>query len=165
MSRQHMYASDPIAPAEWSGDVAVAAGLTNCAGSLGARPAGPEYRQCPEVVEVAIGGKVAGQVYHGDRRFDIVVRLPERLRTDIDGLERIPVPLAAGGYIPLGSIARVEIAPRPSQTPSPLPRYTPSRSSGGTTASAGDSDLNSNAAWKRGIRPLAAVPCLSRCGR
>ncbi|MEO8682115.1 MAG: CusA/CzcA family heavy metal efflux RND transporter, partial [Vicinamibacterales bacterium] len=34
-----------------------------------------------EVIEVAIGGKTSGQVYEGDRRFDIVVRLPEALRT------------------------------------------------------------------------------------
>jgi cobalt-zinc-cadmium resistance protein CzcA len=68
-----------------------------------------------EVVEIAIGGKVAGQVYDGDRRFDIVVRLPEPLRANIDGLERLPVPLPAGGYLPLGSVATIEIAPGPNQ--------------------------------------------------
>ncbi len=39
-----------------------------------------------EVVEIAVGGKEAGQVFEGDRRFDIVVRLPEHLRVDIDAL-------------------------------------------------------------------------------
>lgn len=80
-----------------------------------------------EVVEVAIGGRVAGQVYDGDRRFDIIVRLPENLRTDIEGLKRLPIPLAArrGGdvapasrserYIPLGSVAEFEIATGPNQ--------------------------------------------------
>lgn len=84
-----------------------------------------------EVIEVAIGGKSAGQVYDGDRRFDILVRLPERLRTDIEGLKRLPVPLPANGrnasagfvkaasqtssYIPLGSVAEFEIAPGPNQ--------------------------------------------------
>ena len=52
-----------------------------------------------EVVEVAVGGKQAGQVFEGDRRFDLLVRLPERLREDIDALKRLPVPLPAGGQI------------------------------------------------------------------
>ena len=83
-----------------------------------------------EVVEVAIGGKVAGQVFDGDRRFDIVVRLPEHLRTDLEGLERLPVPLPAARrtvrtdavpasgldrYIPLGSVATFQIATGPNQ--------------------------------------------------
>ncbi len=71
-----------------------------------------------EVVEVAIGGRTAGQVYDGDRRFDIVVRLPEVLRTDIEGLERLPIPLpdspGAGDYVPLGAIADLEIATGPN---------------------------------------------------
>ncbi|MGI8998750.1 MAG: efflux RND transporter permease subunit, partial [Candidatus Limnocylindria bacterium] len=37
-----------------------------------------------DVIEVAIGGKPVGQVFEGDRRFDIVVRLPEGLRTNVD---------------------------------------------------------------------------------
>ena len=84
-----------------------------------------------EVIEVAIGGKAVGQVYDGDRRFDILVRLPERLRTDIEGLKRLPIPLSPNrndapaevvrassrsqGYIPLGSVAEFEIAPGPNQ--------------------------------------------------
>jgi cobalt-zinc-cadmium resistance protein CzcA len=83
-----------------------------------------------EVVEVAVGGKPAGQVYEGDRRFDIVVRLPERLRTDLDALRRLPVPLpvtaitaASGGarvvngqgFVPLASVADLTIAPGPNQ--------------------------------------------------
>jgi len=71
-----------------------------------------------EVVEVAIGGRTAGQLYDGDRRFDIVVRLPEDLRTNIEGLGRLSVPLpeTPGGreYVPLGSIAKFEIATGPN---------------------------------------------------
>jgi len=71
-----------------------------------------------EVVEVAIGGRTAGQVYDGDRRFDIVVRLPEPLRTNIDGLRRLPVPLPATAgtrqYVPLESVATFEIATGPN---------------------------------------------------
>ncbi len=46
-----------------------------------------------QVVQVAIGGQPAGEIYEGDRRFEIVVRLPEHLRADIGAIERLPVPL------------------------------------------------------------------------
>ena len=76
-----------------------------------------------EVIEVAVGGKEAGQVFEGDRRFDLMVRLPERLREDMDAIKRLPVPLPAGtrgaegkaNYITLGEIARFELAPGPNQ--------------------------------------------------
>ncbi|MDA1077153.1 MAG: CusA/CzcA family heavy metal efflux RND transporter, partial [Proteobacteria bacterium] len=57
----------------------------------------------------ALNGMVAGQFYEGDRRLDIVVRLPERLRTDPDGLMNLPVPLHGGGFVPLGEIAHTEL--------------------------------------------------------
>ncbi|MEW6110779.1 MAG: CusA/CzcA family heavy metal efflux RND transporter [Thermodesulfobacteriota bacterium] len=50
-----------------------------------------------EVVAIAVGGRDAGLVFEGDRRFDIVVRLPERLRNDIAALESLPVPLPEEG--------------------------------------------------------------------
>ncbi|HJU40495.1 MAG TPA: efflux RND transporter permease subunit, partial [Tahibacter sp.] len=89
-----------------------------------------------EVVEIAVGGKQAGLVFEGDRRFDIVVRLPERLRLDLDALASLPVPLpqqatagadasrrpiaqAVAGtvfpYVPLSAVAELEIAPGPNQ--------------------------------------------------
>ena len=46
-----------------------------------------------EIVEMAVGGKTAGLVFEGDRRFDVVVRLPEDLRTDLDALRELPIPL------------------------------------------------------------------------
>jgi cobalt-zinc-cadmium resistance protein CzcA len=48
-----------------------------------------------QVVAAAVGGEVAGQLFEGDRRFDIVVRLPEALRTDTAALADLPVPLPA----------------------------------------------------------------------
>jgi cobalt-zinc-cadmium resistance protein CzcA len=82
-----------------------------------------------DVVEVAIGGRTAGQVFEGDRRFDIVVRLPEALRGDIDAMTRLPIPLPAdmqpaGGtsgltraprHVPLGAVASLDVAPGPNQ--------------------------------------------------
>jgi len=59
-----------------------------------------------DLVRTAIGGTVAGQLYEGDRRVDVVVRLPERLRENPDGLTDLPVPLPRGGYVPLGELVR-----------------------------------------------------------
>ncbi|MGK0342892.1 MAG: cobalt-zinc-cadmium resistance protein CzcA [Candidatus Azotimanducaceae bacterium] len=60
-------------------------------------------------VATAVGGSVAGQLYEGDRRVDIVVRLPELLRSDPDALLSLPVPLNRGGFVPLGELAQTEL--------------------------------------------------------
>ena len=61
------------------------------------------------LLSMALGGTVVGQLYEGDRRVDIVVRLPERLRTNPDGLSNFPVPLNGGGFVPLGELAHTEL--------------------------------------------------------
>lgn len=72
-----------------------------------------------DVVQVAMGGREAGQVFEGDRRFDLVVRLPEKLRTDIKSLEMLPIPLPNAeqdgadetpDYVPLKEVADLDIA-------------------------------------------------------
>jgi cobalt-zinc-cadmium resistance protein CzcA len=74
-----------------------------------------------ETIATAVGGKQAGTMFEGDRRFDIVVRLPEVMRNDLDALARLPVPLPRGGgagavnFIPLGEVATFSIAPGPNQ--------------------------------------------------
>jgi cobalt-zinc-cadmium resistance protein CzcA len=91
-----------------------------------------------EVVEVALGGKAVGQVFEGDRRFDLVVRLPEQLRVAQDSIERLPIALPeraeqerndrpslvraapsamppARSFIPLSAVADVTIASGPNQ--------------------------------------------------
>ncbi len=86
-----------------------------------------------EVIEIAIGGKEAGQIFEGDRRFAILVRLPEKLRTDLEALKRLPIPLpqravnltriayqpkssvATADTIPLGELAEFTLAPGPNQ--------------------------------------------------
>ncbi len=68
-----------------------------------------------EVVAAATGGEDAGLVFEGDRRFSIVVRLPEELRSDLRTLERLPIPLPRGGYVPLGEVATVKLAPGANQ--------------------------------------------------
>ncbi len=81
----------------------------------------------------AVGGEVAGQLFEGDRRFDIVVRLPERLRQDPAALEDLPIPLPgdaaghdesslAGSWsagtprtVPLREVAKIETLLGPNQ--------------------------------------------------
>ncbi|SDT03689.1 MULTISPECIES: efflux RND transporter permease subunit [Halopseudomonas] len=67
------------------------------------------------LVATGIGGENAGLIYEGDRRFELVVRLPEIVRQDIDSLASLPVPLPDGGYVPLSEVAELEIAPAPNQ--------------------------------------------------
>lgn len=65
--------------------------------------------QLQQQLALAMGGEVAGKFYQGDRRFDIVVRLPEDLRTDTDNLHLLPVHLPQGGYVPLQEVANIEL--------------------------------------------------------
>lgn len=68
-----------------------------------------------EVLASATGGHDAGQIFEGDRRFELVVRLPEAMRNDLRALERLPVRLPEGGYVPLGEVATLKLAPGPNQ--------------------------------------------------
>ena len=85
------------------------------------------------VIEAALGGKQVGEIYEGDRRFPLIVRLPEVLRGDMDEWRKIPVriPTGDGGepmfhsvmaggsdmpdFVPLGELAEIEIGPGPNQ--------------------------------------------------
>ena len=73
-------------------------------------------------VAAAVGGQKAGTLFQGDRRFDIVVRLPDELRSDIEAIKRLPIalpapaagasaPLAAAPYVPLAELATIDVAP------------------------------------------------------
>ncbi|HEY1181545.1 MAG TPA: CusA/CzcA family heavy metal efflux RND transporter [Rhodocyclaceae bacterium] len=85
-----------------------------------------------ETVATAIGGTVAGQLFEGDRRFDLVVRLPEALRQDPAVLADLPIPLPtsreidessraaawqSGGprTVPLREVASIELQRGPNQ--------------------------------------------------
>ena len=92
-----------------------------------------------EVVATALAGAVAGQVFEGDRRFDLIVRLSEELRGDLHALGQLPVPLPVAhdqneahtgavafasladprtpgaAVVPLREVATLEIAPGPNQ--------------------------------------------------
>jgi cobalt-zinc-cadmium resistance protein CzcA len=67
----------------------------------------------------ALGGTVAGVIFEGDRRFELQVRLPEHLRSDVRRLEQLPVPTPAvgegPGYVPLAEVASIEKTEAPNQ--------------------------------------------------
>lgn len=68
-----------------------------------------------DIVAAATGGEEAGLIFDGDRRFTIVVRVTERIRNDLSALERLPIPLPQGGYVPLNEVATLNLAPGPNQ--------------------------------------------------
>ena len=71
-----------------------------------------------QVVSASIGGVVAGQVFEGDRRFDVVVRLPETLRQDTDAIGRLRIPVPGSGgtaFVPLEEIATIAVETGPNQ--------------------------------------------------
>ncbi|PUE19970.1 CusA/CzcA family heavy metal efflux RND transporter [Limnohabitans sp. MMS-10A-192] len=76
-----------------------------------------------DAVATAIGGREAGTLFEGDRRFDILVRLPESLRNDLESMKRLPIPLPRGSggvegrtnFIQLAEVASFELAPGPNQ--------------------------------------------------
>lgn len=81
---------------------------------------GLSLQEVQDAVAVAVGGRDAGTLFQGDRRFSIVVRLPETLRGDIDAIKQLPIALPARdgdvvSQIPLGSIATLETTVGPNQ--------------------------------------------------
>ena len=76
-----------------------------------------------DTIAVAVGGRQAGTLYEGDRRFDMVVRLSDAMRKDIDGLSTllipVPAPLNAAanqiGFIALKDVASLDLVLGPNQ--------------------------------------------------
>lgn len=74
-----------------------------------------------EALSIAVGGREAGLVFQGDRRFDILVRLPDAARGNLEAIKRIPIRLPAAdgaarpAYVQLGDVAALDIAPGPNQ--------------------------------------------------
>ena len=71
-----------------------------------------------ETVATAVGGEVSGQLFEGDRRFDIVVRLPEDLRQDPAALADLPIPL--GGSSNADESSRIGNGPAGAPNTVPL---------------------------------------------
>jgi cobalt-zinc-cadmium resistance protein CzcA len=75
---------------------------------------GLDVADVQDVVGTAIGGATVGEVFEGDRRFPLVVRLPESSRNDPATLAALPVPLPNGGYVPLRELATIEVIEGPN---------------------------------------------------
>ena len=72
------------------------------------------------VISTSMGGTTAGQIFEGDRRFDVVVRLPETLRANTDAIGRLQIPLPASDgqarqFVPLAEVATIELTVGPNQ--------------------------------------------------
>ncbi|MFG6440259.1 efflux RND transporter permease subunit [Roseateles sp. LKC17W] len=76
---------------------------------------GLSLAEVQDTVAIAVAGREAGAVFQGDRRADLLVRLPERLRSDLDALQRLPLRLPSGGHVPLGEVASFELQPGVNQ--------------------------------------------------
>lgn len=83
-----------------------------------------------QTIATAVGGQVASQLFEGDRRFDMVVRLPEQMRVDPTALQDLPIPLpdvantdrssleprwATARTVPLREVAKIESLLGPNQ--------------------------------------------------
>jgi heavy metal efflux system protein len=68
-----------------------------------------------EAVSAGIGGAEAGRIFEGDRRFDVVVRLPDDARNDPASLAALPIVSDTGVIVPLSSVARIQTAEGPNQ--------------------------------------------------
>lgn len=68
-----------------------------------------------DAIEAAVGGRAATEIYEGERRFQAVVRFPERLRNSPRDIENILLRAPGGAQLPLSSLARVELLEGASQ--------------------------------------------------
>ncbi|MCC6503755.1 MAG: efflux RND transporter permease subunit [Deltaproteobacteria bacterium] len=68
-----------------------------------------------EIIETAVGGKVATDVFEGDRRFSVLLRFPEEKRNSVEAIGNIFVKASSGANIPLSALARVYISEGPVQ--------------------------------------------------
>ena len=79
---------------------------------------GINIKDVQDAVSTATGGRNAGEVFEGDRRFAVVVRLPETTRTNLDQLGRLPISRSGeggGAFVPLSELADIGLSVGPNQ--------------------------------------------------
>lgn len=96
---------------------------------------GVNMAEVQETIQTAIGGAGAGELFEGDKRFQIVVRLPEQIRSDIEAIGSLPISLpkveqvgslgqktslshedeGLRSFIPLASVAEIKLVRGPNQ--------------------------------------------------
>jgi heavy metal efflux system protein len=67
------------------------------------------------IVRTAFAGEIAGVVYEGEKKFDLVVRLHENFRHNIDNVKALYIPLPAGNQIPITEVAQIQFKEGPMQ--------------------------------------------------
>ncbi|SDJ11556.1 cobalt-zinc-cadmium resistance protein CzcA [Pedobacter sp. ok626] len=67
------------------------------------------------ILKTAFAGNVAGVVFEGEKRFDMVVRLQRDLRENISSIENLYIPLPSGNKVPLNQVAKIELKEAPAQ--------------------------------------------------
>jgi cobalt-zinc-cadmium resistance protein CzcA len=67
------------------------------------------------VIETGLGGSIAGEVYEGQRRFDLVVRYPEDIRDQIEKLRLVPVSLSSGAVVSLDRLSNIQLEEGPRE--------------------------------------------------
>ncbi|MBY0506494.1 MAG: CusA/CzcA family heavy metal efflux RND transporter [Bryobacteraceae bacterium] len=70
---------------------------------------GINVRDVQDVIEMAIGGRAAGIIFEGERRFDITVRYIPEARTNITAIGNVMVPTREGGRVPLSQLAEIKV--------------------------------------------------------
>ncbi|ANE54070.1 efflux RND transporter permease subunit [Methylomonas sp. DH-1] len=68
-----------------------------------------------DVIETAIAGKVATEIYQGERRFSAAVRLPEPFRNNITAIDQLMLTSANGARVPLGDVTKISLNDGPAQ--------------------------------------------------
>ena len=67
-----------------------------------------------EIISTAIGAQAATRVYEGQKRFDLILRYPERYRNSVDTIGHILLTTASGALVPLGDLAKIELQEGPA---------------------------------------------------
>ncbi|MCY1672084.1 CusA/CzcA family heavy metal efflux RND transporter [Novosphingobium sp. SL115] len=76
---------------------------------------GVSAQDVQDTVTATIGGRTAGMIFEGDRRFPVVIRLSEEQRADITALGQVQVPVSGGRFVPLASVADIRVVDGPNQ--------------------------------------------------
>lgn len=69
---------------------------------------GVSAREITDLIETAMHGRIVSQLTDGQRFFDIIVRMEDAYRFDLDNLDRLPIELADGARVRLGSLVKIE---------------------------------------------------------
>ncbi len=76
---------------------------------------GLDIQKINDIMSMAFAGKTAGNVFEGEKRFDLVVRFDKERRSDIEDIKRIFIPLPSGGQIPLEEVAKINYTEGPAK--------------------------------------------------